>query len=179
MKRYVSLVCDEFVTRDYTVLYLVSKLAQAGPHQNARQNLWHGQVIWPGPCRPCHLWPDICTENCLTKEFSLPGTEWGIEQGPCGIIKTFDMLCTQQRKSFCNSMLESLYSFFIIIYIKNRLTFVWPRKMDGTCKLFCGPSIVFCSSTKYNSYWYHYFVECSFCSSTWSDQFINFYILAS
>ena len=31
MKRYVSLVCNEFVTRDYTVLYLVSKLAQAGP----------------------------------------------------------------------------------------------------------------------------------------------------
>ena len=25
MKRYVSLVCNEFVTRDYTVLYLVSK----------------------------------------------------------------------------------------------------------------------------------------------------------
>ena len=40
-----SLVCNEFVTRDYTVLYLVSKLAQAGPHQNARQNLRHGQVI--------------------------------------------------------------------------------------------------------------------------------------
>ena len=37
MKRYVSLVCNEFVTRDYTVQkYLVSKLAQAGPHQNAR-----------------------------------------------------------------------------------------------------------------------------------------------
>ena len=45
MKRYVSLVCNEFVTPDYTVLYLVSKLAQAGPHQNARQNLRHGQVI--------------------------------------------------------------------------------------------------------------------------------------
>ena len=41
MKRYVSLVCDEFVARDYTVLYLVSKLAQAGPHQNACQNLRH------------------------------------------------------------------------------------------------------------------------------------------
>ena len=33
MKRYVSLVCNEFVTRDYTVLYLVSKLAQAGTHR--------------------------------------------------------------------------------------------------------------------------------------------------
>ena len=43
MKRYVSLVCNEFVTRDYTVLYVVSKRAQA--RQNARQNLGHGQVI--------------------------------------------------------------------------------------------------------------------------------------
>ena len=34
MKRYVSLVCNEFVTRDYTVLYLVSKLAQAGAPSN-------------------------------------------------------------------------------------------------------------------------------------------------
>ena len=34
MKRYVSLVCNEFVTRDYTVLYLVSKLAQAGTQSN-------------------------------------------------------------------------------------------------------------------------------------------------
>ena len=34
MKRYVSLVCNEFVTRDYTVLYLVSKLAQAGTPSN-------------------------------------------------------------------------------------------------------------------------------------------------
>ena len=30
MKRYVSLVCNEFVARDYTVFYLVSKLALAG-----------------------------------------------------------------------------------------------------------------------------------------------------
>ena len=111
MKRYVSLVCNEFVTRDYTVLYLVSNWLRLDPIK------MHAKIFGMDMLSDLgHAGPAICDliyvlRTVLLKNFSLPGTEWGIEQGPCGIIKTFDMLCTRQRKSFCNSMLESLYSF--------------------------------------------------------------------
>ena len=48
MKRYVSLVCNEFVTRDYTVLYLVSKLAQAGTPSKCtpKSSAWTSYLTW-------------------------------------------------------------------------------------------------------------------------------------
>ena len=51
MKRYVSLVCNEFVTRDYIVLYLVSKLAQAGTPSNLLKcapkfSAWTSYLTW-------------------------------------------------------------------------------------------------------------------------------------